>query len=204
MTQNLSAAEARAIAKEAYIYGFPMAANYQTMYKQAIDTSSPDYRAPFNTLTNSSNRRHPRRQVRRHPQLRHALLLPLDGSPRRTHRRHHAEDRAEPLLHRPDDRSLHLQLRLPRHAQLRQRRRQIPHRRPGMERRPPQRHQSRHPLPKPSSPTSSSAPSSSTPPTSPTSTRSRPATTPAPQHIPEPARTARRARRQLAQASRRS
>src|ERR1700749_3518321 len=48
----LSPAEARGIAKEAYIYGFPMAANYATMYKQAIDTTSKDYRAPFNTLTN--------------------------------------------------------------------------------------------------------------------------------------------------------
>ena len=28
--------EARGIAKDAFIYGFPMAANYQTMYKQAM------------------------------------------------------------------------------------------------------------------------------------------------------------------------
>ena len=46
--------EARHIAKDAYIYGFPLATNYQTMYKQAIDTSNPDYRAPFNVLSNSS------------------------------------------------------------------------------------------------------------------------------------------------------
>jgi hypothetical protein len=47
--------DSRAIAREAYIYGFPMAANYQTLYKQTVDTSSHDYRAPFNTLANSSN-----------------------------------------------------------------------------------------------------------------------------------------------------
>jgi hypothetical protein len=47
--------DARSIAKEAYIYGFPMAANYQTLYKQAVDTTGHDYRAPFNTLANSSN-----------------------------------------------------------------------------------------------------------------------------------------------------
>ena len=47
--------DARAIASEAYIYAFPMAANYQTLYKQAIDTTSHDYRAPFNTLTNASS-----------------------------------------------------------------------------------------------------------------------------------------------------
>ena len=47
--------DARTIAKEAYIYAFPMAANYQTLYKQAIDTTSHDYRGPFNTLTNASS-----------------------------------------------------------------------------------------------------------------------------------------------------
>jgi hypothetical protein len=46
--------DARPIAKEAYVYGFPMAANYQTLYKQAVDTTSHDYRAPFNILSNAS------------------------------------------------------------------------------------------------------------------------------------------------------
>jgi hypothetical protein len=50
---DLTASDSRSIAKEAYIYGFPMAANYNTMYKQAIDTSSKDHRAPFNTLASS-------------------------------------------------------------------------------------------------------------------------------------------------------
>lgn len=45
--------EARQIAKEAYVYGFPVAANYQTLYKQAIDTAGHDYRAPLNVLANS-------------------------------------------------------------------------------------------------------------------------------------------------------
>jgi hypothetical protein len=52
---GLSASDARAIAKEAYIYGFPMAANYSTMHKQAIDTTSRDYRGPFNTINNSKS-----------------------------------------------------------------------------------------------------------------------------------------------------
>jgi len=42
------------IAKDAYIYGFPMVANYQTMYKQAVDASDKDYRAPFNQLARST------------------------------------------------------------------------------------------------------------------------------------------------------
>jgi len=53
--QGLTPKAARAIAKEAYIYGFPMATNYDTMYKQAINAGNPDYRAPFNVLTNSAN-----------------------------------------------------------------------------------------------------------------------------------------------------
>src|ERR1700744_5872805 len=52
---GLTAAEARAIAKDAFIYGFPMAANYQTMYKQAVDKKSPDYRGDFNIITNSKS-----------------------------------------------------------------------------------------------------------------------------------------------------
>jgi hypothetical protein len=52
---SLTPEDARAIAKDAYIYGFPMATNYATMYKQAIHTGNPDYRAPFNTLTSSAN-----------------------------------------------------------------------------------------------------------------------------------------------------
>jgi hypothetical protein len=35
------------------IYGFPMAMNYQTMYKRAIDRTSKDYRGAFNTLNSS-------------------------------------------------------------------------------------------------------------------------------------------------------
>ena len=52
--QTLSVADARATAKEAFLYSFPMAANYQTLHKQAIDTNSHDYRGPFNILTNAS------------------------------------------------------------------------------------------------------------------------------------------------------
>lgn len=42
--------EARAIAKEAYIYAFPMMENYRTMYVQAVDRGAPSYAAPFNQL----------------------------------------------------------------------------------------------------------------------------------------------------------
>ncbi|MNF33303.1 hypothetical protein D3C76_218220 [compost metagenome] len=46
--------EARAIAKEAYLYGFPVVEMYKTLYTQAVDTGSPDYKAPFNRIGNSA------------------------------------------------------------------------------------------------------------------------------------------------------
>ena len=33
--------ETRAIAKEAFVYGFPLVTNYATLYKQAVDTREP-------------------------------------------------------------------------------------------------------------------------------------------------------------------
>ena len=49
-----SPGEIRAIAREAYTYGFPLVTNYATLYKQAVDTSDKDYRAPFNTIGRTS------------------------------------------------------------------------------------------------------------------------------------------------------
>jgi len=42
--------EARAIAREAYIYSFPLVETYKTLYQQAIDQTSPEYKAPLNQL----------------------------------------------------------------------------------------------------------------------------------------------------------
>ncbi len=47
--------EARAIAKEAYVWGFPMVESYKTLYAQAIDKSGSNYRAPINQLGSSAN-----------------------------------------------------------------------------------------------------------------------------------------------------
>ncbi len=41
-------AEITAIAKEAYIYGYPMVKNYKDMYVSAIDVQNPNYKKPFN------------------------------------------------------------------------------------------------------------------------------------------------------------
>ncbi len=49
-SQKLSPDEAKAIAKEAYIYGFPMVVNYKTMYMYVVDKNSPEYKGGFNHL----------------------------------------------------------------------------------------------------------------------------------------------------------
>lgn len=46
----LPAERAEAIAKEAYVYAYPMLENYRTMYVQAIDRSAKGYEGPFNAL----------------------------------------------------------------------------------------------------------------------------------------------------------
>ncbi len=43
-------AETRAIAQEAYTYAFPMIAAYKAMYQFNVDTSSSQYRGPFNQI----------------------------------------------------------------------------------------------------------------------------------------------------------
>ena len=48
--QKLSAKEATEIAKEAYIYGFPLVLNYKTMYSYTIDKKSTEFKGDFNQL----------------------------------------------------------------------------------------------------------------------------------------------------------
>ncbi|MCK7475932.1 MAG: DUF1254 domain-containing protein [Rhodopseudomonas palustris] len=46
--------EVKAIAEEAFIYGFPMVMNYGVYYESFIDTASSQYKAPFNQLYNTA------------------------------------------------------------------------------------------------------------------------------------------------------
>jgi hypothetical protein len=50
MTPN----DARAIAKEAYIYGFPLVDNYRINHSYFVDRKSPEFKAPWNTLSNTA------------------------------------------------------------------------------------------------------------------------------------------------------
>lgn len=49
-----SAAEARAIAKEAYVFGVPMVDMYKTIYVMSVDDKNSQYQGPFNKVLNSA------------------------------------------------------------------------------------------------------------------------------------------------------
>ncbi|KTC44194.1 cell envelope protein [Pseudomonas fluorescens ABAC62] len=46
--------EARAIAKEAYLYGYPVVQMYKTLYTQAVDKGGANFKAPFNRIANTT------------------------------------------------------------------------------------------------------------------------------------------------------
>ena len=48
----LAPEEARAIAKEAYIYGFPMVDNYRIMYSYYVDAADKEYKGGWNEVHN--------------------------------------------------------------------------------------------------------------------------------------------------------
>ena len=50
---DLTPAEARAIAKEAYIYGFPLVDNYRIQHAYFVDPQNPEYKAPGNQIRNT-------------------------------------------------------------------------------------------------------------------------------------------------------
>jgi len=49
---EISPVEARAIAKEAYIYGFPLVDNYRVEYAYFVDHQDAEFKAPWNQITN--------------------------------------------------------------------------------------------------------------------------------------------------------
>lgn len=46
--------EAREIAKQAYLYGYPVVEMYKTLYTQAVDEKGPNFKAPFNQIGNTA------------------------------------------------------------------------------------------------------------------------------------------------------
>ena len=51
---ELSPEEARAIAKEAYVYGFPLVDGYRILHTYSVDRDNPDYKGPWNQISNVS------------------------------------------------------------------------------------------------------------------------------------------------------
>jgi hypothetical protein len=49
---GLPLAEARAVAKEAYIYGFPMVDGYRIQYAYFVDRNNSEFKAPWNQIRN--------------------------------------------------------------------------------------------------------------------------------------------------------
>jgi hypothetical protein len=49
---TVTQSETRAIAKEAYIYGFPLVDNYRAEYAYFVDRQNPEFKAPWNHIAN--------------------------------------------------------------------------------------------------------------------------------------------------------
>jgi len=78
VAQSISPAEARAIAKEAYIYGFPLVDSYRVQYSYFVDHSSPEFKAAWNTLYNTAGL-HTRRQGDPETQFGHTVFVRRRG-----------------------------------------------------------------------------------------------------------------------------
>ena len=52
--ENLSPAEAKSIAKDAFIYGYALVMNYKTMYDFTLDKNSPRFKGDFNQLVSEA------------------------------------------------------------------------------------------------------------------------------------------------------
>src|SRR5210317_1569771 len=48
---DLTPIEVQVLAKEAYLYGFPMVMNYKTMWNYVLDKDGSEYKGPFNRMS---------------------------------------------------------------------------------------------------------------------------------------------------------
>ena len=125
----VSAVEARATERDAYIYGFPLVDNYRIQHSYFVDRGGKEFRAPWNEIYNNARVYTPDDRV---------VQTPNSDTP---YRYIGADLRAEPLVltmpavekdrywSAPVRRSVHLQLRLRRQPRHRQRRRPLSARR---------------------------------------------------------------------------
>ena len=52
VAKDIDVTEIRAIAKDAYVYGFPVVESYRIMNAYTLNKNSPEYKAPFNQIKN--------------------------------------------------------------------------------------------------------------------------------------------------------
>src|SRR6202453_1815513 len=50
---GITPAEARAVAKEAYVYGFPLVDSYRIQYDYFVDSKGPEFKAPWGQIANT-------------------------------------------------------------------------------------------------------------------------------------------------------
>jgi hypothetical protein len=53
-TGSVTPAQAREIAKDAYVYGFPMVDSYRIQYSYFVDQQDPNYKGPWNQIHNTA------------------------------------------------------------------------------------------------------------------------------------------------------
>src|SRR5258707_11411716 len=51
--KELTPAEARAIAREAYVYGFPLVDSYRVQYSYFVDRQNPEFKTSWNQIVNT-------------------------------------------------------------------------------------------------------------------------------------------------------
>ena len=49
---SVTPAEARTIARDAYVYGYPMVDSYRIQHAYFVDAKNPEYKAPWNQIRN--------------------------------------------------------------------------------------------------------------------------------------------------------
>ena len=132
--------EARAIAKDAYIYGFPLVDNYRIQYLYFADRNSPEFKTSWNQIYNNARVYTPDDKT---------IQTPNSDTP---YSYVGADLRAEPIvitvpaiengpvLFAAVHRSIHVQLRVRRQSRDRKRGRHVPAGRASMEGREAGRH----------------------------------------------------------------
>ena len=132
--QSVPPAEVRAIAKDAVIWGFPLVDSYRVQYSYFVDRCRRGIQGALEHAGQQRTRLYARRQGDPDAQFRHALFVRRRRPARRAAGDHGAGDRQGAILFDPVHRHVHVQLRLCGQPRDRQRRRQLPARRAGLER----------------------------------------------------------------------